>query len=60
MGKKKKINPKDIEKMIDQINDSFDPILKEINTNLSFLYECIGEKPHMDFDKITMKDIETK
>lgn len=52
-----KINTQDIEKLLENLNASFDPITKEIDKGLNFLYECIGENPHTDFKEITIDDI---
>jgi len=48
---------KELENIIQNINESLQPISNEINDNLNFLTHFLNEENTYKFDKITMDEI---
>lgn len=46
-----------MEKMLQDLNDAFDPIMQDMESNLKILQDFVGDKSGLDFNPITMEDI---
>lgn len=61
MSKKKKVNLeyklKDIDKILENLNSSFEPISKEIEQNLKKLEKITGIKEDYSFKPFSMEDL---
>lgn len=46
-----------MEKILQDLNDAFDPIMQDMESNLKILQDFVGDKSGLDFNPITMEDI---
>lgn len=46
-----------MEKMLQDLNDAFDPIMQDMESNLKILQDFVGDKSGLNFNPITMEDI---
>lgn len=49
----------DFEKLLDNLNKTFEPLSKQIESKLNLLNDCIGESTEYQFKKLTKDDIES-
>ena len=51
---------KDMKQILKNLNDTFAPISEELNTNLKFLQDFVGDERDLSFKELTMDDLEEK
>ena len=49
-----------LDKILEDLNKAFEPITKDMESNLKILQDFVGDKSGLDFKPITMDEIDTE